>query len=253
MTTAALHRAGRVEAALVALLLALAAAAWVLTAQRMEGMDMGPGTELGGLGWFAVTWALMMAAMMLPALTPMAVAYSRRGSLGGTAVFAAGYVAAWVAAGIAAYAAIEAVRSLDLDFLAWDEAGRYIAAATILGAGIYQLTSPKAGCLRRCRDRDEFLGDHWRSGQLGALRMGAAHGSFCIGCCWALMAALIALGVMSLTWMAVVAALIVAERLLPSPGHAAVALVLVALGAGVAMAPDAVPGLTVPPESMAMR
>jgi predicted metal-binding membrane protein len=252
MTTAALPREGRGLAALAALLLGLAAVAWVLTYQRMEGMDAGPATQLGNLGWFAVSWTLMMAAMMLPSLTPMVAAYRRLGTAGGSAVFAGGYLAAWLAAGVAAYAAIEAVRSLDLGFLAWDEAGRYVAAATILGAGIYQLTSPKAGCLRRCRERDEFVADHWRPGPLGALRMGLAHGAFCIGCCWALMAALFALGVMSLTWMALVAVLIAAERLLPRPAHVGVAVVLVALGAAVALAPSDVPGLTVPSSSTDM-
>jgi predicted metal-binding membrane protein len=188
----------------------------------------------------------MMAAMMLPALTPMVAAFRRRGTATGSALFAAGYLTAWVAAGLVAYAAIEAVRSLDLGYLAWDEAGQYVAAGTILGAGVYQLTSPKAGCLRRCREREEFMADHWRPGQLGAVRMGLAHGAFCIGCCWALMAALFALGVMSLTWMVVVAALIAAERLLPRPAPIAVAIVLMALGAGVALAPDDLPGLTVP-------
>jgi len=128
-----------------------------------------------------------------------------------------------------------------------------VAAGTILGAGVYQLTSPKAGCLRRCRDRDRFLTDHWRPGLPGALRMGVEHGGFCIGCCWALMAALFALGVMSLTWMAVVAALIAAERLLPRHAQAAVAIVLVVLGTGVALAPGDVPGLMVPPSSMEMH
>jgi predicted metal-binding membrane protein len=253
MTTVALARTGRGETALMALMLGLAAAAWALTYERMEGMDAGAATDLGDLGWFAVSWALMMAAMMLPALTPMVAAYSRRGTAGGSAAFAVGYLTAWVAAGLVAYAAIEAVRSLELGFLAWDEAGQYVAAGTILGAGIYQLTSPKAGCLRRCREREEFLGDHWRPGPFGALRMGIAHGAFCIGCCWAMMAALFALGVMSLTWMGVVAALIVAERLLPRPAHVVVALVLIALGAGVALAPEEVPGLTVPSAPMEMR
>ena len=252
MTTAALPRTGRGETALVALILGLAGAAWALTYDRMEGMDAGAATDLGDLGWFAVTWALMMAAMMLPALTPMVAAYRGRGTAAGSAAFAAGYLVAWVAAGLVAYAAIEAVRSLDLGFLAWDEAGQYVAAGTILGAGIYQLTSPKAGCLRRCREREEFLGHHWRPGPLGALRMGIAHGAFCIGCCWAMMAALFALGLMSLTWMALVAALIVAERLLPRPGHVGVALVLIVLGAGVALAPEDVPGLTVPSAPMEM-
>src|SRR5829696_3984318 len=131
MTAAPLQRLRWADAAPVALLLALAALAWVLTYQRMESMDMGPGTELGDPGWFAVSWLLMMAAMMLPAATPMVAAYRRRGSAGGSAAFAAGYLAAWVAAGLAAYAAFEAVRSLDLGFLAWEEAGRYVAAGTI--------------------------------------------------------------------------------------------------------------------------
>jgi predicted metal-binding membrane protein len=253
MTAAALQRVGRADAGLVALVLGLAAVAWVLTDQRMGSMDMGPGTELGDPGWFAVSWLLMMAAMMLPAATPMVAAYRRRGSAGGSAAFAAGYLAAWVAAGLAAYAAFEAVRSLDLGFLAWEEAGRYVAAGTILGAGIYQFTSPKAGCLRRCRDRDRFLTDHWRPGLPGALRMGVEHGGFCIGCCWALMAALFALGVMSLTWMAVVAALIAAERLLPRHAQATVAIVLVVMGTGVALAPGDVPGLTLPSSSMEMH
>ncbi len=252
MTTVALARTGRGETALVAVILGLAGAAWALTYDRMEGMDAGAATDLGDLGWFAVSWAVMMAAMMLPALTPMVAAYRRRGTAGGSAAFAAGYVTAWVAAGLVAYAAIEAVRSLDLGFLAWDEAGQYVAAGTILGAGIYQLTSPKAGCLRRCREREEFLGHHWRPGPLGALRMGIAHGAFCIGCCWAMMAALFTLGVMSLTWMALVAALIVAERLLPRPAHVGVALVLIVLGGGVALAPEDVPGLTVPSAPMEM-
>jgi predicted metal-binding membrane protein len=252
MTAAALQRVGRAEAPLVALLLGLAAAGWALTHQRMGSMDAGPGTALGDLGWFAVSWLLMMAAMMLPAVTPMVAAYRRRAPVGDSATFAAAYLAAWVAAGLAGYAAIEAVRSLDLGFLAWGEAGRYVAAGTIVGAGIYQLTSPKATCLRRCRERGQFLADHWRPGRLGALRMGVAHGGFCIGCCWALMAALFALGVMSLTWMAVVAALIAAERLLPWHAHAGVAMVLVALGTGVALAPGDVPGLTLP-SSMEMH
>src|SRR5688500_17803955 len=126
MTTAALPRVGRGLAALAALLLGLAAVAWVLTYERMEGMDMGPATQLGDLGWFAVSWTLMMAAMMLPSLTPMVAAYRRRGTAGGSAVFAGGYLAAWVAAGLVAYAAIDAVRSLDLGFLARDEAGQYV-------------------------------------------------------------------------------------------------------------------------------
>jgi predicted metal-binding membrane protein len=254
MTTATLRRAGSGQVGLVVLLLAAAAAAWVLSAERMSGMDAGPGSELGTLGWFAVSWLVMMAAMMLPAVAPVAAAYSRRAaSAAANIAFAAGYLAAWVAAGLAAYAAIEGVRAVDLGFLAWDEAGRFVAAGTILGAGLYQLTPPKAALLRRCRDLDAFVEEQWRPGHPGALQMGARYSAICIGCCWALMAALFALGVMSLTWMAVVAALIVAERVLPWDARVGVAVVLLALGAGVALAPDDVPGLTVPGAGMGMH
>ena len=253
MSTAALRRTqppgGLAQAGVVVLLLALAGVAWALTDRRMGGMDAGPGSELGGLGWFAVTWALMMAAIMLPAVAPTVAAY-RRGAAGpgATPAFAAGYLVAWLAAGLLAYALVEGVRSLDLGFLAWHEAGRYVAGGVILGGALYQLTGPKDACLRRCRDPRAFVTEHWRPGRLGGLRMGMEYGGFCVACCLALMAALFALGVMSISWMALVAALIAAERLLPWKTIAgrgvAVALALLALG--VAFAPQDVPGLTVP-------
>ena len=245
--TTPIRSAARSERGLVVILLALAAAAWALTAARMGGMDAGPGSPLGGLGWFAVSWLVMTAAMMLPAIVPMLAAYDRRAMRSdATAGFAAGYLLAWLAAGLAGYAAIEAVRSSGPGFLAWSEAGRYVAAAVIGGAGLYQLTAVKGACLRRCRERATFVREHWRPGSVGALRMGVQHGGYCVGCSWALMAALFALGAMSLTWMALVSLLITAERLLPRPTRLGVALVLVALAAGVAVAPGNVPAITIP-------
>jgi predicted metal-binding membrane protein len=247
VTATALRRSGPAELRLAALVLGLAAAAWVLTVNRMAGMDAGPGTALGGVGWFAVSWLVMMAAMMLPAMVPMVVAYGRRADTAiATALFVVGYLGAWLAAGLAAYAAIEGVRSLGPGLLAWDVAGRYLAAGVIAAAGVYQLTGCKFACLRRCRDRVTFLREHWRPGGVGAVRMGVGHGGYCVGSTWAIMAALFALGAMSLTWMAVLAALVAAERLLSRNARLGVALVLVALGAGVAVAPADVPGLTVP-------
>jgi predicted metal-binding membrane protein len=227
-----------VQIGLVAGLLAVAAACWVVTGDRMAGMDAGPGTALGGLGWFLVSWAVMMAAMMLPATAPMAVAHAgvrSRARARGTLSFAAGYLLAWSAAGLVAYALIAGVRSLHLGFLSWDEAGRYVAGGAILAAALFQVTPVKETCLRRCRDPRQA-------------RSGLEHGAHCIACCWALMAALFALGVMSIAWMAVVAALIAAERLLPSRLRArqAVAVVVAVLGLGVALAPGQVPGLTLP-------
>jgi predicted metal-binding membrane protein len=165
-----------------------------------------------------------------------------------TVPFAAGFLAPWIVVGFAAYGAVEAVRALDPAFLAWDRAGPYVAGAVIVGAAMYELTSPKRSCLRRCRDPRPPDGP----GLAPALRAGIATGVICIGCCWALMAALFALGVMSVGWMVLIAALIAAEKLLPSARTATLgtAALLAILGIAVALAPEQVPGLTVPAETM---
>lgn len=237
---------GPTRVGLIGVLLALAAGAWVLTGHRMEGMDAGPGTDLGGFGWFAVSWLVMMAAMMLPSLLPAALAFARAGQRT-VAAFVVGYLAAWMAAGLVAYLIFEAVHSLDLAFLTWHRAGRFLAAGVIMAAAAYQLTAAKTGCLERCRDplrmtitrRGEVRSDLW-----GGLR----HGAWCVGCCAGLMAALFALGVMSLTWMAAAAAVIAAERVLPPRTHAVygVAVALAVLGIWMAVAPGSLPGLTLP-------
>jgi predicted metal-binding membrane protein len=230
-----------------ALLLAAAALAWVITANRMAGMDMGPGTDLGGLGWFAGVWAVMMAAMMLPSLMPMAGAYAREGRPGGTALFVAGYLGLWVIAGIGAWALVQSVRSLDPAVLHWTDGGRYVAGGVIAAAALYDLTPLKARCLRHCRDSRLLVAD-WRRGPAGALRMGLKQGGYCIGSSWALMAALFALGVMSIAWMVVIAAVIAIEKLVPRPYLASrgAAALLLALAVGVAFFPEQLPGLTIP-------
>jgi predicted metal-binding membrane protein len=241
----------------VLILVVLASIAWVATVDRMEGMDMGPGTDLGAFGWFAGVWATMMAAMMLPSLSPMAVAYSRGAAGGvrpvtGTALFVIGYLLAWLAAGLLAYALIEGARSLDLGLLAWERAGQYLAGGVIAGAALYELTPVKARCLRHCRD-SELL--RQRPGAIGALEMGVEQGGFCVGCSGALMAALFALGVMSIGWMILIAVLIAIEKLLPwkaIPSGVTAAL-LVVLGVAVMFFPDEVPGLTIPMSDASMQ
>jgi predicted metal-binding membrane protein len=227
----------------VLLLCAVAGACWAVTVERMRGMDMGPGTQLGGLGWFAVVWLTMMAAMMLPSLSPLAVASAR--TVGRAAVFAAGYLLAWLAFGLLAYAAVEGVRSLDARWLAWDRAGRYVAGCVLVGAALYELTAAKQSCLRRCRDARLL---RHRQGVAGVLLMGVEQGAFCVGCSGALMAALFALGVMSIAWMVVIAALVALEKLLPwtvvAVGATGAALAL--LGVTVIVAPGHVPWLTLP-------
>jgi predicted metal-binding membrane protein len=245
-------------------LLGTAGIAWVVTVDRMQGMDAGPGTDLGSFGWFAGVWAVMMAAMMLPSLVPMAGTYARQArggsadvtprSLLRTTLFTAGYLAAWVLVGVVAWFTFQGVRSLDLSFLRWEDGGRYVAGAVIAAAATYEFTPLKRTCLRHCRDR-ELLAADWREGAGGALRMGLDQGAYCIGSSWALMAALFALGVMSITWMVVIAALIVLEKVLPwretAEGVTVVALLVLAIG--VAFFPGELPGLTVPDSAAAMQ
>jgi predicted metal-binding membrane protein len=250
---------------LLGLLLLLALVAWAATDARMRGMDAGPGTDLGTLGFFLVTWVVMMSAMMFPSISPMVLMYARmatgqreRGKgdrAGATAFFVGGYLVAWTAAGLAGYTIYELVRSLSIDAFSWDRGGPYLAGAVLIGAAAYQLTPLKDACLRKCRNPLMFLLGSWRPGRTGALRMGAEHGAWCVGCCWALMAALFALGVMSLGWMALIAALIAAEKLLPRQAlaSAGVTVLLAVLGLGVAFAPASVPGLTQPGSMQSMQ
>jgi predicted metal-binding membrane protein len=250
---------GTLQMGLVATLVALAVLAWVLTGERMDWMAMGPGGDLGGLGFYVTTWVVMMAAMMFPSISPMVRTYAlvarRKEGRDGTvsappaiALFVAGYLVTWTVFGLAAFGAIELVRGLDIEALSWSEGGPYLAGVVILAAAAYQLTPAKDACLTRCRSPLDFLLERWRAGLGGALALGVEHGAWCVGCCWALMAALFALGVMSIGWMAFVAALIAIEKLVPWKrlANRGIAVGLAALGLAVAFVPGSVPGLSSP-------
>ena len=226
-------------------LLGLALAAWVVTVWRMRGMDMGPGTDLGGLGWYLGVWVTMTAAMMLPSALPMMLVVGRT-SRSGTWPFAGGYLVVWTAYGLAAYGVSRLLAGAG--FLAWDRAGPYVAGGAIAAAGLYELTPLKHVCLRHCRSPLGFVISRWRAGRVGALRMGAEHGAICVGCCWGLMLVLFALGVMSLLWMAVVGAVIFVQKVLPAGDRLAVlfAALLVAAGVWLAAWPGSFPGLVQP-------
>jgi predicted metal-binding membrane protein len=221
------------------LLVAGAVAAWAVTVDRMRGMDAGPGTNLGGLGWYLGIWVTMTAAMMLPSAAPAASHVARLARRAPTVLFAAGYLAIWTAYGLAAYALFRLVTSFETGWLAWRESGPYVAGAVIVAAGIYELAPSKRRSLRRCRSARH-------PGR--PLRSGLAHGLDCVGCSGGLMAVLFVLGVMSLFWMALVAVAIFAEKVLPQGARLAPALavVLVALGIWVGVSPASVPGLTQP-------
>jgi predicted metal-binding membrane protein len=250
--------AARTQLWLVGLLFVLAGIGWWSSAVRMDGMDAGPWTALGSAGWFLGVWAVMMAAMMFPSLAPTVALYARmtkeRSPLS-PMLFAAGYLIPWGAAGGLVVALSRSGSGIAGDVLAWDRAGRWVAGATLLLAAAYELTPLKDVCLGKCRSPLGFLLGAWREGRAGALRMGAAHGAWCVGCCWALMASLLALGVMSVAWMAFVAALIAMEKTLPwrrvaTYGTAAILLVL---GILLLAAPDAIPALTIPGDDAMMR
>jgi predicted metal-binding membrane protein len=242
--------AARTHVGLVVGLFALAALGWRWTAGQMSGMDAGPWTALGTFGWFIGVWVVMMAAMMFPSVAPTVALYARmkEGSRWMPVAFTAGYLVTWAGAGVVAYVIGRVVTGAAGDVLDWVNAGRPLAGVTLLVAGVYELTPLKNVCLGKCRSPLGFLMGSWREGWSGALRMGMKNGAWCVGCCWALMAALFALGVMSIFWMAVVAGLIAVEKLLPWRRAAtyAVAGLLLALGLVVLFAPDAMPGLTVP-------
>ena len=188
-------------------------------------MDM-PSDLMDVSGWaaslplFVAMWVVMMVAMMFPAVSPAVLLFDRwrRGrerSVATTFAFVAGYLIIWSVVGVFAFAAIVA---LDLQIDSSTTAVR-VGGAVLVVAGIYQLTPLKSVCLTQCRSPLGLIMEHAQllgEGVRGPLQVGIKHGGWCIGCCWALMAVLIALGVMHLGWMAAVAVVILAEKILPA-------------------------------------
>jgi predicted metal-binding membrane protein len=248
----------RTRLGLVALLVGLAGLAWWATADQMAGMDAGPGTDLGTFGWFLGVWIVMMAAMMFPSVSPTVALYAQmthQRGLNRPLLFTSSYLLVWGGVGALAYGLFGLGRVLFGAGLGWHAGGRWLVGGILILAAIYELTPLKDVCLAKCRSPLGFLLGSWRDGPRGALEMGARHAAWCVGCCWALMAVLFALGVMSLGWMAFVAALIAVEKLAPwkSAANRAIAVTLVVLGLAVVIVPERVPGLTVPTSGSGMR
>lgn len=241
----------RARLTVVTLLFALAGIGWWWTAGQMRGMDNGPWTGLGAVGWFLGVWVVMMAAMMFPSVAPTVALYSRmtrKRSLLLPIVFTTGYLVTWAVAGAVAFALVTGVGRVSDNALAWNHAGRPVAGAILILAALYQLTPLKDACLGKCRSPLGLLLGSWRDGRSGAFHMGAKNGAWCVGCCWALMASLFALGIMSVAWMVFVAGLIAIEKTIPPRRLATygTALILVSLGVLLLAAPDAIPLLTIP-------
>jgi predicted metal-binding membrane protein len=201
--------------------LGLAAACWVVAVQQMNGMDMGVATRLGSFEVFIALWVSMMAAMMLPGAAPAVLRRAQAdGRVGAVPLFVGSYLAIWTLVGVAVYAL-------------YRPHGSSAAGALVLAAGIYEFTRLKQNCRRRCREN---------------VPSGFEFGLYCVGSSIGLMLMLVALGVMSVTWMSVITVLLLAQKLLPPRAAIDVplAIAIVALGILIVVAPSWVPGLMLP-------
>jgi predicted metal-binding membrane protein len=201
--------------AIVATLLACAVAAWAVTLAQAGQMAMGGGIAMMSASLFLLTWVVMMIAMMFPTVAPITLAFasvtrSRGEGYLSTAVFIAGYLLVWAAAGLIPLAVMQATNLVWVAPPSW--IGR-LAGLVIVASGIFQFTPLKDVCLRACRSPLAFVMTHdFGGGARSAMRAGISHGIYCLGCCWALMAVLVVLGLMNLAWMAVIAAVFFIEK-----------------------------------------
>jgi predicted metal-binding membrane protein len=201
--------------------LGLAAATWVVAVRQMNGMDMGVATRLGSFAFFVALWLSMMAAMMLPGAAPAVLRRAHAsGRVRAVPLFVGSYLAVWTLVGIVVYAL-------------YRPHGSFAAGAVAIAAGVYEFTPLKQHFRRRCRE---------------SVRSGFEFGLCCVGSSIGLMLILVALGVMSVTWMSVIAVLVLAQKLLPAKAAIDVplALAIVGLGTLIVIAPSSVPGLTPP-------
>jgi len=230
----------------------LSLSAWLGVLVLMGGMDEGPGTPLHDLPVFLASWVVMLTAMMLPSELNYIGAFAAlrkvrdRASVAWTRVmvcFVAGYGIAWVAYGLAAYLLDSAVRAVSPEIIAWNRAGPLLAGSVLIIAGLYQVSSLKQACLTGCRSPLSFFARYWREGDFGAVVMGARHGMVCVGCCWAMMAVMFAVGAMSITWMALLTLVMFAEKVLPKGRTLTmpIACFFCAMGIWIVMSPETAP------------
>jgi predicted metal-binding membrane protein len=246
--------AGRSDIWLPVALLILAAVGWWWSAVSAGDMSGDMAGDMGGMSMpmepqpamsliaFLVAWVAMMSAMMFPAVVPVVRLYARaaaNGAAAPTAVFVAGYIVLWSIVGIPAYFAWSRLNRPLMEGSEW--AGR-VAGAVAIGAGLYQLTPLKSVCLRHCRSPLSFFMRHGKhlDRPTGAVIAGARHGMFCVGCCWMLMALLVAFGAMQLAWMLIFAVLILLEKAAPFGEQLArvTGAVLLVLGVALVVHPE---------------
>jgi predicted metal-binding membrane protein len=195
----------------------------------------------------ALMWAIMMVGMMLPSAAPAILLYGsmarkhreRGSSLPSVWIFALGYLAVWAAFSVVATALQAALEATELLTPMLVSASAPLSGVLLVVAGVYQWLPVKAACLEKCRAPLQFFLMRWKPGAVGAFRMGAVHGAFCVGCCWALMLLLFAAGVMNLIWLALIAGFVLVEKLLPGARIVGRVAGAVLVAAGVVMLIDA--------------
>jgi predicted metal-binding membrane protein len=226
-------RLDRRTVVIVAILGGLAVLAWVAAVRQMRGMSMGDRFDPGAFAVFVPLWVVMMAAMMFPSVWPAVTLHggmmrhrAGRGAAlaGGSSAFVGGYLLAWTAFGIASFVLL-VFASRALGGVSDADIARFVVAPVALAGAAYQFTPLKRACLHHCRGPLDLFMRHWRDGRRGALSMGARHGTYCVGCCWLLMGLMLAVGLSSIAWMAIVAAAIGVEKLIPGPERLASAVV----------------------------
>jgi predicted metal-binding membrane protein len=213
----------------VALSLAgVVALAWLYLWREAVSMAMPmpamAGMDPAALGMTFVMWTVMMAGMMLPSAAPTILLYgamvrkhAERGMvLPAVWVFVSGYLLAWAGFSLAAVLLQAGLEHAALTTPMMASTSKWLNGTLLLAAGVYQLTPLKDLCLSKCRNPVQFFMMHWRPGTAGALKMGTTHGAYCVGCCWMLMLLLFVVGVMNLAWVALIAAFIFVEKLLPA-------------------------------------
>jgi len=215
------RRATAAAAAALTTTLALGAGCWVISIRQMNGMNMGTATQLGSFAFFIALWVPMMAAMMLPGAAPAALRRARTsGRVPAVLIFAGAYLAIWAVVGVMVYAA-------------YRPHGTAVAGALVIAAGLYEITPLKRRCRRRC---------------LESSGSGIGFGLWCVGSSIGLMVVMLALGIMSITWMAVVSVLVLAQKLWPARALIDLPLAVAIAGFGlfIVIVPGSVPGLTPP-------
>jgi predicted metal-binding membrane protein len=208
-------------------ILGLCVLAWTyLILEASDMAEMSAMMDVGGMdqawtlsewGYLCLMWSIMMVAMMLPSAAPtilLVARMPRRASI--TPVFVTGYLVAWSAYSIVAATVQWALHGALLVSNAMVSVSPVLSAGLLIGAGVFQFTPLKARCISHCHSPLSFLTSHWREGTGGAFRMGLHHGTYCVGCCWALMTLLFVLGVMNLIWVTGLAVLVLLEKTLPA-------------------------------------